>query len=753
MQKPEYFNASFQADSALLSELGERLVAEPGVAFTELIKNAHDADATVCKVSFMGKSIIIQDDGHGMTKDEFLGRWMTIATNFKVLNNISRKFKRNVTGAKGVGRFATRFLGKKLKVTTIADDIDENKRPIKTKLIVVFDWKNIDHAKTISDVVIPCERIILDLTTQEANGTTLEISDLKFTQLDFESKNIRTELLKLASPYKALMPSEEEYTFKNFSKKIDPGFSLEVESDGSIEKDIANDVLENFLGRVIIRVPDQKSIQITIEFNIYDENNEYIPKVVHDKLYGFPNNIASPVYADIRYFPRRAGLFYGLRVNGIDAYSWVKEHKGISIFDRGFKMKPYGSEDDDWLHLDADNAHSERHWRSQMMNRFYPLSFEETNQPKINPMLNLPGTHQVIGAVFVQTSSSRDSDKHLIPSMDRMGFVQNEGYADLHEAVRFGIELLTKHDKSIILEREKAEYEVNKQQAREDIKIVIKEIEKSSALSVEDRTRLLRTYTHLADNIDEIEEYDRTARQNLEYMGLLGVVAGFMTHEYQSVLFELQRSINIMTTFTDGNPEVQEVVKNLQHSVDYFNGYIEYTTFFIRNINQQEENRHSFRAKARVQYILNTFKQFRQERKIIVNIEDIDSDLYAPAYPVAMYDGIIHNLYTNALKALIASNTKNKEIKILIWNEKDKHYIQVMDNGPGIPLELRKRIWDPLYTTTSVENNPLGSGMGLGLPMVKKIIESIKGKIEIIEPPKNFSTCFKIMLPFTKESK
>ena len=41
---------SFRTGSALLSELGERLVAEPGIAFTELIKNSHDADASFCKV-------------------------------------------------------------------------------------------------------------------------------------------------------------------------------------------------------------------------------------------------------------------------------------------------------------------------------------------------------------------------------------------------------------------------------------------------------------------------------------------------------------------------------------------------------------------------------------------------------------------------------------------------------------------------------------------------------------------------------
>ena len=47
----DYRTAKFQADSALLRELGERLVGQPHIALAELIKNAYDADATRCTIS------------------------------------------------------------------------------------------------------------------------------------------------------------------------------------------------------------------------------------------------------------------------------------------------------------------------------------------------------------------------------------------------------------------------------------------------------------------------------------------------------------------------------------------------------------------------------------------------------------------------------------------------------------------------------------------------------------------------------
>lgn len=81
------------------------------MAIVELIKNAYDADATTCHV-FIDKdqnTLIIEDDGYGITLDEFKQKWMRIASGFKEKEQYSRILKRKLTGAKGIGRFAVRF--------------------------------------------------------------------------------------------------------------------------------------------------------------------------------------------------------------------------------------------------------------------------------------------------------------------------------------------------------------------------------------------------------------------------------------------------------------------------------------------------------------------------------------------------------------------------------------------------------------------------------------------------------------------
>ena len=78
--------------------------------------------------------------------------------------------------------------------------------------------------------------------------------------------------------------------------------------------------------------------------------------------------------ADIRYFPRRAGVFRGGEVDGQKAWAWVRENSGVAVIDHGFRIPPYGQEDDDWLAVDADNAHNSRVWRSSISDALFPIA-------------------------------------------------------------------------------------------------------------------------------------------------------------------------------------------------------------------------------------------------------------------------------------------------------------------------------------------------------------------------------------------
>ena len=129
--------------------------------------------------------------------------------------------------------------------------------------------------------------------------------------------------------------------------------------------------------------------------------------------------------------------------------------------------------------------------------------------------------------------------------------------------------------------------------------------------------------------------------------------------------------------------------------------------------------------------VVNQFKSFSAKRRIDVDIE-IDAKVKAPAVPKALYNGIAMNLFTNALKAAVGGETASRSPRVVIkaWNEGKHHMIEVADTGIGIPPSIQKRIWDPLFTTTSSSDfNPFGLGNGAGLTLVKQLMSEVKGTI------------------------
>lgn len=102
---------------------------------------------------------------------------------------------------------------------------------------------------------------------------------------------------------------------------------------------------------------------------------------------------------------------------------------------------------------------------------------------------------------------------------------------------------------------------------------------------------------------------------------------------------------------------------------------------------------------------------------------------------------IIHNLLRNAEDALEESSDGRIEI-VTAPAERTVRLI-IGDNGPGFPLELLPRIFEP-YVTTKLR------GTGLGLPIVKKIIEEHLGIIEISNAPEGGAR-IDIRLPLARE--
>jgi signal transduction histidine kinase len=257
---------------------------------------------------------------------------------------------------------------------------------------------------------------------------------------------------------------------------------------------------------------------------------------------------------------------------------------------------------------------------------------------------------------------------------------------------------------------------------------------------------LIEEYTGLANRLQEVEEYDREARRKLEVMSSLGVVAGFLTHEATRLITALDRGLRELRMLSKQHPSLQGTVDSIEETYTALSEHIDYTRTFIDAVHSTQLA--PFKAAAQIKRVMKKFGAFAKARNIDVACE-VKEELTAPAMPVTVYSGVLLNLYSNALKAIIASTSAQVESRIVFrgWNEAKWHCIEVLDTGIGIPPEIRSRIWDPLFTTTSRLNNPLGSGMGLGLTLVKQLVTQMRGRIDLVDPPAGFSTCFRVKYP------
>ena len=431
-------SVAFQAEGRLLQELGERLVASPEVALVELIKNAYDADSPSCEVTITesGKALVISDKGQGMTFQDFVGKWMRIATTSKIEERLSRKFRRRLTGAKGIGRFAVRYLGDHLTLVTIAEDPE---RHVRTRLTAKFDWPAIDRLNDLRQAKV--EYTLEQMAEDSETGTTLEVQKLK-ASADFTSESsLRADVLRIVTPLQGLDPGRFRQIYGG--AKTDPGFRVILpgtEAEGTTEVDLAELVLRNYWARLQIELSGK-----TLTFKVLFSSPRP-PKTLEVEV---GNAISAGFVADIRYFPRRKGVFQGKGVKGQAAWRWVRDNHGVAVVDHGFRIVPYGDEDDDWLNLSIDKAHSERDWRSTIGRKHFPIPAAVRNRPADNPALYLPYDYQLVGAVFVESKppTSGKSENDLVPSMDREGFLKNKGSDELVEFVRAGIEFLALQDK------------------------------------------------------------------------------------------------------------------------------------------------------------------------------------------------------------------------------------------------------------------------------------------------------------------
>jgi signal transduction histidine kinase len=737
---------AFTIESRIIREFGERLVKHPEVALLELIKNGYDADARTCTVDHdYPDHLTVTDTGHGMTLEEFQNGWMRIGTSSKESKSTSRAFNRSISGEKGIGRFAVRYLGRHLVLETTAFD---KKRKRKTTLQANFNWPQFDRNEDLGTVKVPYQ--LVEAKADTPLGTVLRVTQLRASTEKIDFRQVLTASLGLLSPYQALLRKLDDDDQEdlpaapsNNATTEDPGFNLVINSAGFEDKaSVANAILKNFVFRCVVSVEGGR-----LALRLYRRGEKKPWLRVNDRF----ENLVGRVYADIRFFPARKGTFSGMPVDGREARTWVKNHAGVAVFDRDFRVLPYGTAGDDWLALSADTARNQRNPQSSVAQRHFPMDEATRKSTQLNYMLRLPYPSQLVGAVqvFGVRSKDQDGDEGLLATADRQGFVENEAYKQLVDIVRGAAEVMAYADRELQLEEEERETAEAAKTAHEETQEAIAQIRLNANLTTSEKASLVKRLALAQEASERHGNLARSRDAALEVMSLLGVVAGFMTHEFGTAINQLERSHAILAKLAKNNAALAKEATAIHAHIAVLKDFVAYSQGYVKGTSIVPDK--ALPAKPRIKQVLRVFGKYASDRQIEIS-EDVGADVRIPRVPISLYSGIVLNLYTNALKAVTArAGAEHQEIAVRAWNEKGFHRLQVSDTGVGIPSALQERIFDPLFTTTDSNRDPLGSGMGLGLTLVRRGAKAFGGSVQLVKPPPGFSTCFEVKFPMTED--
>jgi signal transduction histidine kinase len=124
-----------------------------------------------------------------------------------------------------------------------------------------------------------------------------------------------------------------------------------------------------------------------------------------------------------------------------------------------------------------------------------------------------------------------------------------------------------------------------------------------------------------------------------------------------------------------------------------------------------------------------------REKSVAVSVE-LPDDLPKVHGVGAELNQVWMNLIDNAVDAV----ADNGHVEVTAGQAPGRVVVRIVDDGPGIPAEIRGRIFDPFFTTKGV-----GKGTGLGLDIVRRLLQKHAGELELESRPGR--TEFRVSLP------
>jgi signal transduction histidine kinase len=670
--------------------IGRDLIQDRHAAVVELVKNAYDADSPDVDIEFKAKTdhsgytIVITDHGHGMSPDTVLNKWMVPSTRDK-LDRRQSPSGRIMQGRKGIGRYAASILGTDLLLETVTTQGQ--------KTTIMLRWESFETAEYLEDVEIPIETA----DVSGPSGTRLTMAGDK-THLGEWNKQqfgkLRFELKKLISPVQAAMNDESDRERFVITLKVHnfPGV------DDVAETIKPYPIFDLFDYRITGRIGcDGKG---ELKYSLQKARNSAEEKIRFDA--GGQTDCGELVF-DIRVYDREKEAIESLISRGLKdesgdyvgklkARQLLNEYNGIGVYRNGFRIRPLGDADFDWLKL---------------------------NEQRIqNPSLRI-GSNQAIGYVQIQPEELSG----LAEKSARDGLLENNAFARL-KVITKGV--VAKLEERRFEYRRKAGLSRRVLRVERELEelfsfdVLTKNISmKLSKAGIDQKMarEILEIITREADQKNKVVDEIRQAVAIYQGQATLGKIINVILHEGRRPLNYFRNQIPNLRYWYDLFLKTGDT-KKLKTFMPIAEGVGQNAEVFVKLFSRldplaaaRRTARKPLDLKNTIQDSLSVFDEEMKIHHVVAKVEGPD-DFRFSSWQQDIY-AIFTNLVDNSIFWMNEKKVPKREITIDVVTDGDSLlHVDYRDTGPGIEPDLiaSEVIFEPQFST-----KPSGTGLGLAI--------------------------------------
>jgi hypothetical protein len=411
-KEPAAEDLHFDVSTGLKRVLGRELITNDEVAIFEMVKNSFDAGADTVHLYFGDDSVIVADNGSGMSYDDLKNKWLFVAYSSKRDQALVKDFRQRAlertyyAGSKGIGRFSSDRLGEKLVLQTR----ERNAKSLTVHRLVI-DWERFEENDQEHFENVPVEYTaaqafdlpdeLKKFSAKLKHGTVIQIGELRRGWNRTGLITLKSSLAKLINPFGSETDRFNIYITAPSERAEDK--RVKAAAVKSNESPPSREIVNGKVGNFIFSDLQEKTtfIRASIEggqiHTTLTDRGEVIYKIREPNTYKQLDH--SGFRCEIYYLNHSAKLTFARRV-GLPSVNFGS----VFLFRNGFRVYPIGEVNDDWFGFDRR--------KQQGWSRFL-------------------GTREIIGRVDVFGSD----DDFQEASSRNQGLIETPAVKQLHKAV------------------------------------------------------------------------------------------------------------------------------------------------------------------------------------------------------------------------------------------------------------------------------------------------------------------------------